>query len=249
VPERSRPDPYFDSFTALVGARALMTAVLLGVFDALHEQPATAAELAVRLGLDPLCLVIGDSARPEPGEQASQHGAISSILFYACSHSRNFKPSEIHAWMHETRFDDVTVHRNPLSPWRVVVVGRNRHRHARGLYRQGRLEGSRRSRSLYPQMADQSAGDAARPGHLVPRATSWYSRRTMRSTLRVQQRVFFSAVRPTGGRNGRRKTGRPSRSSRSPALRAANPTNAAIAYSPSNPAICEACSFSTTREP
>ena len=54
MPEGSRPHPYFDSFTALVGARALTTAVMLGVFDALHEQPATAAELAVRLGLDPL---------------------------------------------------------------------------------------------------------------------------------------------------------------------------------------------------
>jgi SAM-dependent methyltransferase len=54
VPERSGPDPYFDSFTGLIAARALTTAVLLGVFDALHEQPATAAELAVALGLDPL---------------------------------------------------------------------------------------------------------------------------------------------------------------------------------------------------
>jgi SAM-dependent methyltransferase len=331
VPERSSPDPYFDSFTGLVAARALTTAVLLGVFDALHEQPATAAELAVRLGLDPLgadtllttlttlgyvevdgdlvrnaavseeqlvrssphsiatfvgeqadlhwqtlallpeavrdgrayamheerrdererweayirglyeisrgehdanaalvpvedprllvdvagghgafsmamcrrhprlratvidlppgaavgrgiveeegyadrvsfregdvfevglgepadvisafnlihhlpeerdrelcrmaraslrpggCFVVGDSARPEPGEQASQHGAISSILFYAWSHSRNFKPSEICAWMEEAGFGEVTVHRNRSSPWRVVVVGR-----------------------------------------------------------------------------------------------------------------------------
>jgi SAM-dependent methyltransferase len=331
VPERSDADPYFDSFTGLVVARALTTAVLLGVFDALHEQPATPAELAARLGLDPLgadtllttlttlgyvetdgalvrnapvseeqlvrsspnsiatfvgeqadlhwqmltllpdavrdgrayamheqrrdeherwdayirglyeisrpehddnaalvpvedprllvdvagghgafsmamcrrhprlratvidlppgaavgrrivdeegyearvsfregdvfevglgepadvisafnlihhlpeerdrelcrmaraslrpggCLVIGDSARPEPGEQASEHGAISSILFYGWSHSRNFTPSEIRAWMEEARFEEVTIHRNPRSPWRVVVVGR-----------------------------------------------------------------------------------------------------------------------------
>jgi SAM-dependent methyltransferase len=331
VPERGRPDPYFDSFTALVAARALTTAVLLGVFDALHEQPATPAQLAGRLGLDPLgadtllttlttlgyveahgdlvrnapvseeqlvrsspdsiatfvgeqadlhwqtlgllpdavrdgrayamheqrrddherweayirglyeisrsehdanaalvpvedprllvdvagghgafsmamcrrhpglratvidlppaaavgrrivqeqgyadrvsfregdvfetglgepadvicafnlihhlpeerdrelCrmaraslrpggwLVIGDSARPERGEQASQHGAISSILFYAWSHSRNFTPSEIRAWMQEAGFAEVTIHRNPRSPWRMVVVGR-----------------------------------------------------------------------------------------------------------------------------
>jgi SAM-dependent methyltransferase len=331
VPAPGAPDPYFDSFTGLVAARALTTAVLLGVFDALHEQPATPAELAIRLGLDPLgadtllttlttlgyveadgdlvrnapvseeqlvrsspdsiatfvgeqadlhwqtlallpdavrdgrayamheerrdererweayirglyeisrtehdanaalvpvedprllvdvagghgafsmamcrrhlrlratvidlppgaavgrsivqeegyadrvsfregdvfevglgepadvisafnlihhlpeqrnrelcrmahaalrpggCFVLGDSARPETGEQASQHGAISSILFYAWSHSRNFKPSEIRAWMEEAGFGEVTVHRNRRSPWRVVVVGR-----------------------------------------------------------------------------------------------------------------------------
>jgi SAM-dependent methyltransferase len=331
VPERSDPDPYFDSFTGLIAARALTTAVLLGVFDALHEQPATPAGLADRLGLDPLgadtllttlatlgyvevdgdlvrnapvseqqlvrsspdsiatfvgeqadlhwqtlallpdavrdgrayamheqrhdeherweayirglyeisrpehdanaalvpvqdprllvdvagghgafsmamcrrhprlratvidlppaaaagrpivqeegyagrvsfrdgdvfevglgepadvicafnlihhlpeernrelcrmaraslrpggCLVIGDSARPEPGEQASQHGAISSILFYAWSHSRNFRPSEIRAWMQQAGFGEVMVHRNPRSPWRVVVIAR-----------------------------------------------------------------------------------------------------------------------------
>ena len=331
MPERGAPDPYFDSFTGLVAARALTTAVLLGVFDALHEQPATPAELGERLGLDPLgadtllttlttlgyleaegdlvrnapvskqqlvrsspdsiatfvggqadlhwqclallpeavrdgrayamheerrdererweayirglheisrpeqdanaallpveeprrlvdvagghggfsmamcrrhprlcatvidlppsaavgrsiveeegyadrvsflegdvfdvglgdpadvvsafnlihhlpeerdrelcrmaraalrpggCLVIGDSARPEPGEQASQHGAISSLLFYAWSHSRNFKPSEIRAWMEDAGFGEVTVHGNRRSPWRVVVVAR-----------------------------------------------------------------------------------------------------------------------------
>jgi SAM-dependent methyltransferase len=69
-------------------------------------------------------LVIGDSARPEPGEPVSEHGAISSLLFYAWSHSRNFKPSEIRAWMEDADFVDVTLHRNERSPWRVVVVGR-----------------------------------------------------------------------------------------------------------------------------
>jgi hypothetical protein len=54
VPERSGPDPYFDSFTGLVAARALTTAVLHGVFDALHERPARPGELAARLELDPL---------------------------------------------------------------------------------------------------------------------------------------------------------------------------------------------------
>jgi SAM-dependent methyltransferase len=69
-------------------------------------------------------LVIGDSARPEPGEPVSEHGAISSLLFYAWSHGRNFKPSEIRAWMEDADFVDVTLHRNERSPWRVVVVGK-----------------------------------------------------------------------------------------------------------------------------
>ena len=58
------------------------------------------------------------------GEQVSEHGAISSLLFYAWSHSRNFRPSEIRAWMLDAGFAEVTVHHNERSPWRVVVVGR-----------------------------------------------------------------------------------------------------------------------------
>lgn len=69
-------------------------------------------------------LVIGDSALPEPGEQVSEHGALSSLLFYAWSHSRNFRPSEIRCWMENAGFSDVAVHRNQRSPWRVVIVGR-----------------------------------------------------------------------------------------------------------------------------
>jgi SAM-dependent methyltransferase len=70
------------------------------------------------------CLVVGDSARPEPGEDVSEHGAISSLLFYAWSHSRNFTPSEIRSWMREAGFAEVESHRNERSPWRIVVVGR-----------------------------------------------------------------------------------------------------------------------------
>jgi len=70
------------------------------------------------------CMVIGDSARPEPGEPVSEHGAISSLLFYAWSHSRNFTPSEIRGWMEAAGFEGVELNRNERSPWRVVVVGR-----------------------------------------------------------------------------------------------------------------------------
>ncbi len=39
------PDPFADSFTAAITSRALSTATMLGVFDALAEREATAAEL------------------------------------------------------------------------------------------------------------------------------------------------------------------------------------------------------------
>jgi hypothetical protein len=70
------------------------------------------------------CLVIGDSARPEPGEPVSEHGAISSLLFYAWSHSRNFSPSEVSGWLREAGFEEVEVHRNVRSLWRMVVTGK-----------------------------------------------------------------------------------------------------------------------------
>jgi SAM-dependent methyltransferase len=101
---------------------------VVSVFNLVHHLPeqrnrelCRMARAAVRRGG---CLVIGDSARPEPGEGVSEHGAVSSLLFYAWSHSRNFKPSEIRAWIDEAGFGSVDVHRNERSPWRVVVVGR-----------------------------------------------------------------------------------------------------------------------------
>jgi DNA-binding IclR family transcriptional regulator len=54
VPARPEADPFEDSFTSLIKARALTSASILGVFDALHERPATSEELAGRLDLDPL---------------------------------------------------------------------------------------------------------------------------------------------------------------------------------------------------
>jgi 2-polyprenyl-3-methyl-5-hydroxy-6-metoxy-1,4-benzoquinol methylase len=101
---------------------------VVSVFNLVHHLPEERDRELCRMASAALrpggALVIGDSARPEPGEPVSEHGAISSLLFYAWSHSRNFKPSEIRAWMEEAGFGDVQTHRNEPSPWRVVVVGR-----------------------------------------------------------------------------------------------------------------------------
>jgi SAM-dependent methyltransferase len=99
---------------------------VVSIFNLVHHLPEERDRELCRMAGEALrpggCLVIGDSARPEPGEPVSEHGAISSLLFYAWSHSRNFTPSEIRAWMEEAGFRDVSTHRNERSPWRVVMV-------------------------------------------------------------------------------------------------------------------------------
>jgi SAM-dependent methyltransferase len=101
---------------------------VVSVFNLAHHLPEERNRELCRMARAALrpggCMVIGDSARPEPGEAVSEHGAISSLLFYAWSHSRNFTPSEIRGWMEAAGFAEVEAHKNERSPWRVVVVGR-----------------------------------------------------------------------------------------------------------------------------
>jgi ubiquinone/menaquinone biosynthesis C-methylase UbiE len=101
---------------------------VVSVFNLAHHLPEERNRELCRMARAVLrpggCMVMGDSARPEPGEPVSEHGAISSLLFYAWSHSRNFTASEIRGWMEDAGFTDVQSHRNERSPWRMVVVGR-----------------------------------------------------------------------------------------------------------------------------
>ena len=100
---------------------------VVSIFNLIHHLPEERDRELCRMAHDALrpggVLVIGDSARPEPDEPVSERGAISSLLFYAWSHSRNFMPSEIRGWMKEAGFAEVEMHRNERSPWRVVAVG------------------------------------------------------------------------------------------------------------------------------
>jgi SAM-dependent methyltransferase len=100
---------------------------VVSAFNLVHHLPEERDRELCRMARKALrpagAFVIGDSARPEPGESVSEHGAISSLLFYAWSHGRNFAASEIAAWLEEAGFEEVAVHRNERSPWRVVVAG------------------------------------------------------------------------------------------------------------------------------
>jgi SAM-dependent methyltransferase len=100
---------------------------VVSAFNLVHHLPEERDRELCRMAREALrpagAFVIGDSARPEPGEPVSEHGAISSLLFYAWSHGRNFAASEIAAWLEEAGFEEVAAHRNERSPWRVVVTG------------------------------------------------------------------------------------------------------------------------------
>jgi SAM-dependent methyltransferase len=101
---------------------------VVSVFNLIHHLPEERDRELVRLAHAALrpggVLVVGDSERPDPDEPVSQHGALSSLLFYAWSHSRNFSRDEVAGWLEAAGFADVEVHRNERSPWRIVVVGR-----------------------------------------------------------------------------------------------------------------------------
>jgi 2-polyprenyl-3-methyl-5-hydroxy-6-metoxy-1,4-benzoquinol methylase len=99
---------------------------VVSVFNLIHHLPQERNRELVRMARASLrgggALVIGDSEKPVPGSP-SEHGALSSLLFYAWSGSRNFEGREVAAWLGEAGFADVEVHRNETSPWRIVVVG------------------------------------------------------------------------------------------------------------------------------
>jgi SAM-dependent methyltransferase len=101
---------------------------VVSVFNLIHHLPEERDRELCRMARAALrpggVLVIGDSARPQEGDELSPHGAVSSLLFYAWSHSRNFSPSEVSGWLREAGFEDVEVNRNVRSLWRMVVTGR-----------------------------------------------------------------------------------------------------------------------------
>ena len=101
---------------------------VVSVFNLVHHLSEERDRELCRMALEALrpggVLVVGDSERPDPDEPVSQHGALSSLLFYAWSHGRNFHRREIVAWLEEAGFAGVEVHRNERSPWRIVVIGR-----------------------------------------------------------------------------------------------------------------------------
>jgi len=70
------------------------------------------------------CLVIGETERTEPGQPASLNGAMSGLVYFASSGTRNYTRAELVRWLGEAGFATVDVHRNERSPWRLLYLAR-----------------------------------------------------------------------------------------------------------------------------
>lgn len=67
-------------------------------------------------------LVVGETDRPQPGDEAHRMGALTGLLFYAMSRARTYTRSEMTGWLRDAGFGPAEVHRNLARPWRVVLM-------------------------------------------------------------------------------------------------------------------------------
>jgi 2-polyprenyl-3-methyl-5-hydroxy-6-metoxy-1,4-benzoquinol methylase len=69
-------------------------------------------------------LVIGETERSEPGEPANLAGAMSGLIYFASSGTRNYTRSELAGWLASAGLDDLRVHQSEVSPWRLLYLAR-----------------------------------------------------------------------------------------------------------------------------
>ena len=98
------------------------------MFNLLHHLDAEAVPMLLARAHGALrpggCLVIGETERSEPGQPPSLTGALSGLVYFASSGTRNYSRAEIGAWLASAGFASVEVHRNERSPWRLLYLAR-----------------------------------------------------------------------------------------------------------------------------
>jgi SAM-dependent methyltransferase len=70
------------------------------------------------------CLVIGETERSEPGQAPSPAGAMSAVVYFVSSGTRNYTSRELASWLEEAGFALPEVHRAERSPWRLTYLAR-----------------------------------------------------------------------------------------------------------------------------
>ncbi|HWX73893.1 MAG TPA: methyltransferase [Solirubrobacteraceae bacterium] len=102
---------------------------VLSAFNLLHHlAPADVQRLLARAreALTPAgVLVIGETERSEPGVPPSRAGAMSGVVYFASSGTRNYSRAELEEWLSLAGFADVQVHRAERSPWRLLYLARS----------------------------------------------------------------------------------------------------------------------------
>ena len=101
---------------------------VISAFNLLHHlDPVDVRRLLerVRAALAPAgWLVIGETERVEPGTEPSRAGAMSAVVYFASSGTRNYSSHELRGWLADAGFARVEVHRAGRSPWRLVYLAR-----------------------------------------------------------------------------------------------------------------------------
>src|SRR5207245_3594704 len=60
--------------------------------------------------------------RAQRAGAASLTGALSGLVYFASSGTRNYSRAEIGAWLASAGFAAIEVHRNERSPWRLLYL-------------------------------------------------------------------------------------------------------------------------------
>ena len=101
---------------------------VISIFNLLHHlAPDSVQELLARArrALRPDgYIVIGETARPEPGEAPSLAGALSALVYFVSSGTRNYSVRELRGWLQRAGFGAIQVRRAERTRWRLLYLAR-----------------------------------------------------------------------------------------------------------------------------
>jgi 2-polyprenyl-3-methyl-5-hydroxy-6-metoxy-1,4-benzoquinol methylase len=101
---------------------------VISIFNLLHHLPPPSVQALLGRAHSSLlaggCLVVGETERTEQGESASLNGAMSGLVYFASSGTRNYTRRELAGWLEQAGFSTVDVHRSEASPWRLLYLAR-----------------------------------------------------------------------------------------------------------------------------
>jgi cyclopropane fatty-acyl-phospholipid synthase-like methyltransferase len=67
-------------------------------------------------------LIIGETERTEAGQPPSLSGAMSALVYFVSSGTRNYTRRELVDWLTQAGFTSVEVQRSKRSPWRLLYL-------------------------------------------------------------------------------------------------------------------------------